>query len=257
MRQFILSSLRSATSSLLRTAAPTIIAASPAACGLALVVAGAFAACVVPSSESDTADPQPAVATEDVGTTEQAISAGYCAHPQCVTGTAMNPSCDPVVGTVCSGDAYCCGAWGGHWDSICVNEFASHEPPGTCSGSSGSFLITTNIAITECLEIPGPIPAPGLPLVEGFCTGLPNQHFGLVDKTGGFYNIVNLFSNECISVSSGSLTPGAGIIQYPCKDLPEQNSCSRTWAPVTSRSRRRTAVFAWISPARPSSRERR
>lgn len=220
MRQFTPSPLRITASSLLRTASATLIAASRAAgCGLALIAACALAACVVPSSESDAADPQPAVATENVGTTMQAISANFCAHPQCVTGTALNPTCDPVVATVCSGDGFCCGASGGHWDQLCANELASHEPSGTCSGS---FLITTNIAVTECLEIPGPVPAPGLPLVEGVCTGLPNQRFALVDKTGGFYNVVNLFSNECLSVINGSLTPGAGIIQYPCKDLPEQ-----------------------------------
>jgi hypothetical protein len=204
MRQFTASSLRSATSSLLRTASATLIAAS-------------LAACVAPSSESDAPDPQAGLATENVGTTEQPISANSCAHPQCVTGTALNPTCDPVVATVCSGDGFCCGASGGHWDQLCVNEFASHEPSGTCSGS---FMITTNLAITECLD--EPLPVPGTPLVEGVCTGLPDQRFVLVDKTGGFYNVVNLFSNECVSVSGGSLTPGAGIIQYPCHDLPEQ-----------------------------------
>lgn len=207
-------------SALLRTASATSITKSLAAgCGLALVVPCALAACVAPPGESEAADPQPAVATEDVSTTMQAISARSCAHPQCVTGTALAPACDPVVATVCSGDGFCCGAGGGTWDQLCVNELASHEPPGTCSGS---FTITTNIAVTECLEIPGLVPGPGLPLVEGVCTGLPNQQFGLIDKTGGFYSIFNLFGNECLSVKGGSLTAGTGIIQYPCQDLPEQ-----------------------------------
>ena len=82
MKQFTASSLRNAAPSLLRTTSATFIAAS-------------LAACVAPSSESDALDPQAGLATENVGTTEQAIGANSCAHPQCVTGTALKPHLRP------------------------------------------------------------------------------------------------------------------------------------------------------------------
>jgi hypothetical protein len=220
MSQFNIPSFHTSTSSRSFTASVSNTAAPPAAvCGMAVLVFCALAACVAPSTGSDAVAPEASDTTETVGTAVQELSAYSCAHPQCVTGTALNASCDPHVATVCSSDAFCCGAWGGNWDHFCVDELAALEPSGTCSGS---FMITTNLAITECIDILGPVPAPGVPLIEGFCTGLPNQRFALVDRTGGFYNIVNLLSLECVSVSNGSQVPGAGIIEYPCKDLPEQ-----------------------------------
>jgi Ricin-type beta-trefoil lectin domain-like len=220
MIQLNLPSFHTSTSSRLSTASVSNTAAPPAArYGMALILACALAACVAPPGEADPLVPEATATTETEGTAVQEISANSCAHPQCVTGPALAPTCDPVVATVCNSDPFCCGTGGGSWDHFCVDELASHEPPGTCSGS---FMITTRLAITECIDILGPVPAPGTPLIEGFCTGLPNQRFALLDRNGGFYNIVNQLSGECVSVSNGSQSPGAGIIEYPCKDLPEQ-----------------------------------
>lgn len=52
---------------------------------------------------------------------------GSCAHDVCASGSALDPSCDPCVASICAADPYCCE---NHWSSICVNEVAS-----ICGGS--------------------------------------------------------------------------------------------------------------------------
>jgi hypothetical protein len=45
-----------------------------------------------------------------------------CAHPECVTGTALTAACSSCAATVCASDAYCCST---SWDGACVTEAKS------------------------------------------------------------------------------------------------------------------------------------
>lgn len=46
---------------------------------------------------------------------------GSCAHDVCVEGVALEPTCDPCAGVVCSVDAFCCDT---SWDELCVDTAA-------------------------------------------------------------------------------------------------------------------------------------
>ncbi|HET7294288.1 MAG TPA: hypothetical protein VFM88_17825 [Vicinamibacteria bacterium] len=48
-----------------------------------------------------------------------------CEHSRCVQGGPLTSDCNNCVTAICAVDPYCCGAFGGFWDSICVGEVAS------------------------------------------------------------------------------------------------------------------------------------
>jgi len=61
----------------------------------------------------------------------------------CGSGGGCDYSSDPACRTsVCSYDPYCCGAWGGYWDSICDAEAAT-DPACTCSSGGGGTCSAT------------------------------------------------------------------------------------------------------------------
>jgi hypothetical protein len=56
-----------------------------------------------PPAAPDLAQPPPDLATT-------------CVHDKCATGAPLDPTCDPCVNMVCSGDPYCCNI---AWDVDC------------------------------------------------------------------------------------------------------------------------------------------
>jgi len=46
------------------------------------------------------------------------VTVNTCAHDKCKRGPGLDPSCDPCVKKICSGDSYCCDV---AWDVFCVN----------------------------------------------------------------------------------------------------------------------------------------
>jgi len=68
---------------------------------------------------------------------------GSCGHNKCSSGGALASHCNPIVGSICAVDSYCCTT---AWDSICVQEVRTvgkslkcDESKGTC----GHSLCTT------------------------------------------------------------------------------------------------------------------
>jgi hypothetical protein len=78
-----------------------------------------------------------------------------CAHDLCMTGGALESSCDPCATQICLVDPYCCST---AWDSICVGEVESVCGE-SCSGSCGDGTCSAGETCSSCEADCGACPA--------------------------------------------------------------------------------------------------
>ena len=89
------------------------------------------------------------------------------------------------------------------------------------AGSARAELVRTgNTSIVaansgKCLGISGASTTPGAAVVQGRCTGVPDQRWTVRPLAGG-YQIVDQNSGQCLWPSGGSSTPGMPLVQNTC-----------------------------------------
>jgi hypothetical protein len=61
-----------------------------------------------------------------------------CAHPKCVIGPALEPTCGECEAAICANDPFCCDDVGGTWDDLCVERVRTVCDSLTCAESQGT-----------------------------------------------------------------------------------------------------------------------
>ena len=81
-----------------------------------------------------------------------------------------------------------------------------------------------NAAASRCADVLGASVDNGAPVVQGDCSGAPNETFQLrpvLDPTGadtGYVQIVAAHSGKCLDVTGGATNEGAPVQQWDCHD---------------------------------------